>query len=85
MATASPRLTRGGATIYAGDLRDLPSLVGSQQGTPLTPNNMLPADHSWLIYTEYDLRATQVSGSVELIDALREHGHLDTVRCGQPT
>jgi hypothetical protein len=73
-----------GATIYAGDLRDLPSLVRSQRGTQLTPNNVWPADHSWLIYTDCDRQATRVSGSQELIDALCEHRDLDTVRCGQP-
>jgi hypothetical protein len=72
-----------GATVYAGDLRDLPSLVRSQRGTQLTPNNIWPADHSWLIYTDCDLLATRLSGSSQLIDALCEHRDLDTVRCGQ--
>lgn len=75
---------REGATVYAGDLRDLPSLVRSQRGTQLTPNNVWPADHTWLIYTDYDLCATRVSGSYELVDALCEHRDLDTVRCTPP-
>lgn len=70
-----------GATVYAGDLRDLPALVRAQPGTQLTPNNIWPADHSWLIYTDYDLHATRVSGSADLIDDLCRHGDLDTVRC----
>lgn len=41
-----------GATVFAGDLRDLAALR-SERGHQLTPNNMWPADHSWLDYTDY--------------------------------
>ena len=71
-----------GATVYAGKLSDMPALVASQRGTAVTPNNIWPADRSWLIYTDFDLEATRVSGSAELIDALRADDHLDVVRCG---
>jgi hypothetical protein len=74
---------REGATVFAGDLRDLPTLVRSVRDFQLTPNNIWPADHSWLIYTDYDLNATRVSGSPELIEALYSDQDLDTVRCGQ--
>jgi hypothetical protein len=72
----------GDVSVYAGDLLDLPALVRSQRGTQLTPNNIWPADRCWLVYTDYDLWASRVSGSQQLIDALREHGDLDTLRCG---
>jgi hypothetical protein len=72
----------GGATVYAGKLSDVPALVASQRGTAFTPNNIWPADRSWLIYTDFDLEATRVSGSTEVIEALRADDHLDTVRCG---
>jgi len=72
----------GDIVVYTGDLRDLPALVRSQRGTGLTPNNFWPADRSWLVYTDYDLCATRVSGSRQLIDAVCGHGDLDTVRCG---
>ena len=75
--------TREGATVFAGDLRDLPTLVRSARGQQLTPNNIWPTDHSWLTYTDYDLNATRVSGSPELIEALCGHKDLDTVRCEQ--
>jgi hypothetical protein len=67
--------------VYAGELRDLPDLVKAQRGSRFTPSNFWPADHSWLVYTAYDLHSTQVAGSASLIDALCEHGDLDTVRC----
>jgi hypothetical protein len=35
-----------------------------------------------LVYTDYDLWASRVSGSQQLIDPLCDHGDLDTVRCG---
>jgi hypothetical protein len=72
----------GDVSVYAGDLLDLPALVRSQRGTQLTPNNIWPADRCWLVYTDYDLWASRVSGSQQLIDALCEHGDLDTLRCG---
>ncbi|MDT7767130.1 MAG: hypothetical protein QOI30_115 [Mycobacterium sp.] len=71
-----------GATVYAGKLSDIPALVASQHGTAFTPNNIRPADRSWLIYTDYDLEATRVSGSTEVIDAVCADDYLDTVRCG---
>jgi len=72
-----------GATIDAGDLRELPALVRAQPGTRFTPNNFWPADKSWLVYTDADLHATRVSGSPELIDALCAHRNLETLRCEQ--
>lgn len=70
------------ATVYAGRLGDVPALVASQPGTAFTPNNIWPADRSWLIYTDFDLEATRVSGSTQLIDALCAEHRLDTLRCG---
>jgi hypothetical protein len=70
-----------GATVYSGDLFDLLPLIRSQRGTRLTPSNFWPSDHSWFVYTDYDLWATRVSGSQALIDALTEDGELDTIRC----
>jgi hypothetical protein len=55
--------------------------VRSQRGTQFTPNNIWPADRSWFIYTDSDLLATRISGSTELIAALRADDDLDTVRC----
>jgi hypothetical protein len=73
-----------GATVFAGDFRDLPTFVRSERSHELTPNNIWPGDRSWLIYTDYDLNATRVSGSTELIEALSKHQDLDTIRCERP-
>ncbi len=70
-----------GATVYTGDLHDVPTLVRCQRGTRFTPTNMWPADHSWLVYTDCDLSATRVSGSRALIEALCGATALETVRC----
>lgn len=72
-----------GATVYAGELTGLPALVTSHQGAALTPNNVWPADQSWLVYTDYDLEATRVRGPSSLIDALCADDRLDIVRCGR--
>ena len=41
-----------GATVFAGDRRDLAALR-SERSHQLTPNNKWPADHAWLDYTDY--------------------------------
>jgi hypothetical protein len=40
-------------------------------------------DHSWLVYTDYALWATRVSGSPPLIGAIFEDGALEAIRRGQ--
>ncbi|WP_375482385.1 hypothetical protein [uncultured Mycobacterium sp.] len=72
---------RDGPRMLTGHLREVRSLVDD---TGFTPNNMWPADRSWLVYTDYDLCATRISGSTELIAALRSVDNLDSVLCGQP-
>lgn len=62
-------------------LSDVPALVVSQRGTAFTTSNIWPADRSWLVYTDFDLEATRVSGSTELIGDLCADDRLDTVRC----
>ena len=70
------------ARVYEGVLGDLMWFVGPREGRIFTPSNFWPADRSWFVYTDYDLCATRVSGSPELIDALSEADGLDTLRCG---
>lgn len=72
---------REGATLFEGNLLDLPAFVAAMPGTQLTPNNTWPPDHSWLVYTDYDLWASRVSGSESMIEALVEDPRLDAVRC----
>jgi hypothetical protein len=68
-----------GRRMFSGHLREVRSLVDD---TGYTPNNFWPADRSWLVYTDHDLCATRVSGSIELIAALTAADGLDSVLCG---
>ena len=63
--------------VYAGDLRDVGELA-VRRG--MTPSNFWPDDRSWLVYTDWDLMATRVGGSRELIAALAADGELETMR-----
>lgn len=69
------------APVYEVDLGDLPSLLRgvSEDKQVFTPANIWPADRSWLVYTDYDLWATKVSGSSKLINELRAHPLLETL------
>jgi hypothetical protein len=69
---------RDGPRMFTGHLKDLRSLVDD---LGYTPNNMWAADRSWLVYTDYDLCSTRVSGSAKLIAALSAADTLDSVRC----
>jgi hypothetical protein len=63
--------------VYAGELAHLRSLV-AERG--MTPTNVWPTDHSWLLHTDWDLMATRVGGSVELIAAIEADDDLETLR-----
>lgn len=67
--------------VYEARLRDLPMIIADKasERQAFTPANIWPLDRSWLVYTDYDLWATKVSGSTELINALRENTLLETL------
>jgi hypothetical protein len=54
----------------AGALIDNPTSIGS-------PQNFWPDDLEWFVYTDYDLQASRISGSVQLIAALLADADLD--------
>jgi hypothetical protein len=54
----------------AGALIDNPTSGGS-------PQNFWPDDLEWFVYTDFDLQASRISGSVELIAALLADADLD--------
>ena len=43
------------------------------------PNNIWPDDKAWFTYTDYDLWATKVSGSQDLIARILEDDELEGV------
>lgn len=76
----------GNVPVYDVMIRDLATLIrnGALQaaetdGTGMrTPTNIWPPDRSWLVYTDYELWATKVSGSTGLINSLRDNPFLET-------
>ena len=69
------------AHLYQGQLGDLFDLY-LRDDVLGSPTNIWPTDRSWVVYTDYDLWGTRVSGSVSLIDALRNDPELETVDLG---
>ncbi|HEY2354158.1 MAG TPA: hypothetical protein VGH79_04585 [Gaiellaceae bacterium] len=68
----------GDGHLYRGQLGDVFDLY-LKDDVFGSPTNMWPTDQSWLVYTDYDLWATRVSGSVDLIEALKSDPELETV------
>lgn len=68
-------------SVYDALLRDLPAVIkeAAAEQQVFTPANIWPPDRSWLVYTDYDLWATKVSGSFELIKELRTNPFLETL------
>ncbi|BCW33091.1 hypothetical protein NtRootD5_34220 [Arthrobacter sp. NtRootD5] len=69
------------APVYDTNLTKLPSLIReiSEDRQVFTPANIWSSDRSWLVYTDYDLWATKVSSSSELINELRANPLLETL------
>jgi hypothetical protein len=64
--------------VYRGRLRDAESLeLLDYQGSPA---NIWPSDRSWLVYTDWDLWGTKVSGPTELLSMIEADDFLETVR-----
>lgn len=68
--------------VYPGRVADLPTLV-ERDDVAGTPSNIWPMDRSWLVYTDYDLWGTKVSGSADLIERLTADSELETVRLAE--
>ncbi len=65
--------------VYNGRLLDLTLLI-EQDDLGATPSNIWPADQSWLVYTDWDLCGTRVSGSVDLVERIEADPELETIR-----
>jgi hypothetical protein len=44
-----------------------------------SPSNLWPAERTWMVYTDWDLWATKLSGPVELVAAVRAADALETI------
>ncbi|WP_432562090.1 hypothetical protein [Kineococcus sp. SYSU DK003] len=71
-------------TLYRGHLGELPPLLPPHGRYRFTPSNLWPADRSWMVWTDYDLWASRISGPPDLIDAVEHHPDLDTLTWPAP-
>jgi hypothetical protein len=62
--------------LYTGRLAELAGLY-DDEAVPGSPSNLWPADRSWLVYTDWDLWGTKVSGDASLIAALEADPELE--------
>lgn len=65
--------------VWRGPLSAVPGLIEERGGRYwLSPTNLWPVDRSWMVWTDYDLQGSKVSGSVALIEAIERHPVLET-------
>lgn len=64
--------------VYRGLLRDAESLELLAYRS--SPSNLWPIDRSWLVYTDWDLWGTKVSGPPELLAMIEADDFLEAVR-----
>lgn len=67
-------------TVCAGPWPDFAALLLGLPEAGSSPSNVWPADRSWFVSTNWDLMATRISGSRELITAVEAHPGLETLR-----
>ena len=65
--------------LFRGKLQELPLLLDIDHLSG-SPSNVWPVDRSWLVYTDWDLWATKVSGDASLVDRLESDPELEVVR-----
>ena len=65
--------------LYEVSWDSVPHIFGSEDLPSSSPSNLWTADRSWFVWTDYDLCATKVSGSPDLITMVRRHPLLETV------
>ncbi len=65
--------------VLAGPLRAVFDAARHATGRAMTPDNIWPADRSWLLFTDYDLWATRLIGRPEVVAALENDSVLETV------
>ncbi|MCW2540785.1 MAG: hypothetical protein JWN95_2510 [Frankiales bacterium] len=66
-------------SLFRGRLDDVQALTRNPSWK-WSPQNVWPDDHSWVVYTDYDLWATRVSGSTAMLEQLSEDSFLEIAR-----
>jgi len=70
--------------LFRGPLEAVPGLVDAREHRFGSPSNFWPDDRSWLVYTDWDLWATKVSGSHPLIEDLIADPGIETFEWWRP-
>ncbi len=60
-------------------LGEIGSVVDRERGRVGTPSNWWPLDRSWMVFTDWDLWGTKVSGPLELVDELRSSRSIECI------
>lgn len=66
------------------NLGEVVSLVDPARGRIGTPSNLWPIDRSWMMFTDWDLWGTKVSGPRKLVDALDSAPDLECIAWHRP-
>jgi hypothetical protein len=66
-------------TLLSGPLEAIRELVDGESPYRSTPSNFWPHDRAWFVWTDWDLWATKISGSLALVDAIRAEPDLETI------
>ncbi len=61
------------------ELGSVDTLIDPSDGRVGTPSNMWPLNRAWMVYTDWDLWGTKVSGTVVLVEAIVNDDLLDTI------
>jgi hypothetical protein len=64
--------------VYAGELGELAALY-DHRDVEGSPSNIWPDDRSWMVYTDWDLWGTKVSGDPSLTESLLADSELEAV------
>ncbi|MET3567987.1 hypothetical protein ABIC47_003501 [Leifsonia sp. 563] len=71
--------------MYQLPLRRVPELLSDNGGKfRATPSNLWPTDHSWFVWTDWDLLGTKVSGSEGLMLSLEAQPDLEVIEWRKP-
>jgi hypothetical protein len=67
-----------------GPLRAVFDIARTSTRHAPTPDNVWPADRSWLLTTDWDLWGTRVAGSPDVVASLEADPELETLRHEHP-
>ena len=69
---------------FRGPVGAIRGLVDERESRIGTPSNFWPVDKAWFVYTDWDLWATKVSGSRDLVERLVADPRIETLQWPWP-